>query len=170
MGDRLSRFKLTLHPDKTRIIEFGRFAEKNAKKRGESKAASFDFPGLTHICARKRSDGGYTVRRITIAKRQRPKLNEIKRWLTRYRLQPIVYQGKQLSATLRGAINYYGVPGNLPALCAFRTEICKAWIKHLRRRSQKASKLTWGKMVRIVRQWIPSVRVVHPYPVKRLRV
>ena len=170
LGDRLSRFKLTLHLDKTRIIEFGRFAEQNAKKRGERKAATFDFLGFTHICARKRSDGGYTVRRITIAKRQRAKLNEIKRWLTRYRVQPIAYQGKQLAAIIRGAINYYGVPGNLPALSAFRTEICKAWFKHLRRRSQKASKLTWSKMVRIVRQWIPSVRVVHPYPVKRLRV
>ena len=170
LTERLTRFKLELHPNKTRVIEFGRFAEANAHKRGERKAATFDFLGFTHICTRRRSDGGYAIRRITIAKRQRAKLNEIKQWLKRYRVRPIAEQGKQLAAILRGAINYYGVPGNTPALCAFRTEICKAWYKHLRRRSQKASKLTWSKMTRIVCQWIPSVRVVHPYPGQRLCV
>ncbi len=69
-----------------------------------------------------------------------------------------------------GAMNYYSVPGNLKALNAFRTEICKSWFRALRRRSQKAAKLTWDKFKRIVRQWIPSIRVIHPYPNERLRV
>lgn len=170
LAQRLETFSLELHPKKTRTIEFGRFADSNARKCGERKAATFDFLGFTHVCTRKRSDGKYTVRRITIAKRQRAKLNEIKQWLKRYRVRPIALQGEKLGSIIRGAINYYGVPGNLPALCAFRTEICKAWFKHLRRRSQKAKKLTWKKMSRIVREWIPSVRVVHPYPGQRLHV
>ena len=170
LAERLSRFSLELHPEKTRVIEFGRFAESNARKRGGGKPATFDFLGFTHICARRRSDGGYMVKRITIAGRQRAKLNEIKQWLKRYRLQPIAYQGKQLSAILHGTINYFGVPGNRPALGAFRSEICKAWLKSLRRRSQKAKKLTWAKMARIIKQWIPSIKIVHPYPGQRLHV
>lgn len=170
LAQRLAVFSLHLHPQKTRVMEFGRFAESNARKRGGGKPATFDFLGFTHICSRRRSDGGFLLRRITIAKRQRAKLNDIKQWLRRYRLQPIAYQGRHLSAILRGAINYYGVPGNTPALCAFRSEICKAWLKSLRRRSQKAGKLTWSKMGRVIRQWIPSIKVVHPYPGQRLCV
>lgn len=152
------------------MIEFGRFAESNANKRGGGKPETFDFLGFTHICSRRRSDGGYTVKRITIAKRQRAKLNEIKQWLKRYSLQRIAYQGKQLSTIMHGTINYFGVPGNRPALGAFRSEICKAWLKSLRRRSHKAKKLTWAKMTRVIKQWIPSIRVVHPYPNQRLFV
>lgn len=159
---RLNRFGLKLHPNKTRLIEFGRFAQSNRKQRGEGKPESFDFLGFTHVCARRRSDGGFTVLRLTIAKRQRAKLKEIRQWLKRNRCIPVSDQGRQIASILRGVINYFGIPGNRRAVDAFRTEIRKSWFWALRCHSQKATKLTWAKFQRLVRQWVPSVRVVHP--------
>ena len=170
LEQRLERFGLTLHPAKTRLIEFGRFARENRQKRGLGKPESFDFLGFTHVCAQRRSDGGFTVRRFTVAERQRAKLKEIRQWLMYHRNLPVAAQGQRLARVILGAMNYYSVPGNLKALNAFRTEICKRWFRALRRRSQKAAKLTWDKFKRIVRQWIPSIRVIHPYPNERLRV
>ncbi|VAX11820.1 Retron-type RNA-directed DNA polymerase [hydrothermal vent metagenome] len=170
LEQRLKHFGLNLHPGKTRLIEFGRFAQANRKHRGQGKPESFDFLGFTHVCARRRSDGKFTVRRITIAKRQRAKLKEIRQWLKRNLCIPVSDQGKYIARIIRGTMNYYGVPGNLQALNAFRTEICKSWFRALRRRSQKATKLTWDKFKRIVRDWVPSVRVIHPYPSERLCV
>ena len=170
LAQRLKRFNLKLHPGKTRLIEFGRFARDNRKKRGEGKPESFDFLGFTHVCAQRRSDGGYTVRRITIAKRQREKLKEVRQWLKRNRHLPIAVQGRQIARIITGALNYYGVPGNLAALNAFRTEICKAWLWALRKRSHKAAKLSWDKFKRIVAEWVPKIRVIHPYPSERLHV
>jgi RNA-directed DNA polymerase len=170
LAERLEQFGLKLHPQKTRLIEFGRFASSNRKARGEGKPESFDFLGFTHVCARRRSDGRFTVRRLTIAKRQRKKLKEIRAWLKRNRAIPVADQGRYVGSVIRGAIQYFGVPGNSAALCAFRTEICKSWLRALRRRSQKAAKLTWDRFNQLVRQWVPSIRLVHPYPNERLHV
>ena len=170
LSRRLERFGLRLHPHKTRLIEFGRCAYLNRKARGERKPESFDFLGLTHVCAHRRSDGGFTVRRLTIAKRQRVKLKEVRERVMRNRSIPVVDQGRYIGAVIRGAIQYYGVPGNRRALEALRTEICKSWFRALRRRSQKATKLTWAKFGRLVRLWVPSIRLVHPYPSERLSV
>ncbi len=167
---RLKKFHLMLHPDKTRLIEFGRFAQANREQRGERKPETFDFLGFTHVCSKRHSDDKFTVRRYTIAKRQRAKLKEIRHWLKKNRHLPVADQGRRIAQVITGAMNYYGVPGNRGALDAFRTEICRSWLAALRRRSQKASKLTWDTFKRIVRQWVPSIRVIHPYPNERLCV
>lgn len=167
LARQLEQFGLRLHPQKTRQIEFGRFAAANRKARGQPKPESFDFLGFTHLCSVRRSDGGFYLRRHTIAKRQRRKLKEISEWLRTHRQRPIAEQGKHLQRVLQGVMHYFGVPGNSKALGAFRTEVCKSWFRWLRRRSQKARKLTWKTFSVHVRQWIPSMRIVHPYPGER---
>lgn len=170
LGQRLERFGLLLHPEKTRRIEFGRFAAQNRRKRGLGKPESFDFLGFTHVCAKRRSDGKFTVRRLTIAKRQRARLKQLREWLKANRHRPVAEQGRRLEAVMRGVVNYFGVPGNGQALNAFRAEVCKAWLHALRRRSRKARALGWEKFKRLVAAWIPPVRIVHPYPSERLHV
>ncbi len=145
LEQRLARFNLTLHPKKTRLIEFGRFACDNYQQKKQGKAETFDFLGFTHICSKRRKDGKFTVRRQTIAKRQKAKLNEIRQWLKKNSHRSIKEQGEKLRSVIQGAMNYYGVPGNLTAISAFRTEICKSWLRALRRRSQKAGKFTWNE-------------------------
>lgn len=167
---RLAKFGLELHQEKTRLIEFGRFAAANREKRGEGKPETFDFLGFTHYCAKRRSDGGFTVRRKTIAKKMRAKLKEVRQDLRRKSRLPISMQGQWLRSVIRGHFNYYAVPGNADALNAFRREAVKTWLKALRRRSQKGRNLTWSRFEWWVEQWIPSVRIVHPYPNQRLCV
>lgn len=170
LEQRLEKFGLQLHPEKTRLIEFGRYAHLNRRARGEGKPESFDFLGFTHVCAKTRTHGRFTVRRLTIAKRQRSKLKGVREWLRRNLHAPVAEQGRRLAAAVRGTTNYFGVPGNSQALSVFRKEVCRAWMWALRRRSQKAGKFTWKRFTRWVALWIPSVRVVHPYPSERLSV
>lgn len=170
LARRLAQFNLELHPEKTRLIEFGRFAAANREKRGEGKPETFDFLGFTHCCAKRRSDGGFTVRRKTIAKRMRAKLKEVNQALRRKRHLPICLQGRWLASVIRGHINYYGVPGNAESLSAFHTQAVRSWLKALRRRSQKGRSLTWSRFKHWKEKWIPRVRIVHPYPNQRLRV
>ena len=170
LQQRLAKFDLELHQDKTRLIEFGRFAAANREKRGERKPETFDFLGFTHCCATRRSDGGFTVRRKTIAKRMRAKLKEVSQALRRKRSLPISVQGQWLRSVIRGHFNYYAVPGNADALNAFRTQVIRSWLKALRRRSQKGRNLTWSRFKRWIEKWIPTVRIVHPYPNQRLCV
>lgn len=167
---RLARFNLMLHPKKTKLIEFGRFACRNYQQKKLGKPETFDFLGFTHICGTRRKDGKFTVRRQTIAKRQRAKLNEIRQWLKSNYHSSIKEQGEKLKSVIQGSMNYYGVPGNLKAIEAFRTEICKSWLRALKRRSQKAGKFTWEKMQMLVRIWIPSSKTTHPYPNQRFSV
>ena len=167
---RLKSFGLELHEEKTRLIEFGRFAAANREERGDGKPETFDFLGFTHYCAKRRSDGSFTVRRKTIAKKQRAKLSEVRQELRRRSQQPIGWQGQWLRSVIRGHLNYYAVPGNADALNAFRTQIIRAWLKALRRRSQKGRNLPWSRFKRWVAKWIPTVRIVHPYPDERLCV
>ena len=170
LHERLQKFGLELHQEKTRLIEFGRFAAANRKKRGEGKPETFDFLGFTHYCAKRRSDGGFTVRRKTIAKKLRAKHREVRQKLRRKRHLPIKMQGQWLRSVIRGHVNYYGVPGNFNALNAFRREAIKSWLNALRRRSQKGQNLTWSRFERWVEKWIPKVRIVHPYPNQRFCV
>jgi hypothetical protein len=170
LHQRLVKFGLELHAEKTRLIEFGRFAAANREKRGEGKPETFDFLGFTHYCGKRRSDGSFTVRRKTIAKRLRAKLKEIRQKLRRKSHLPISMQGQWLRSVIRGYINYYAVPGNSDALNTFRKEAVKAWLKALRRRSQKGRTLTWSRFETWEKKWIPKVRIVHPYPSQRFCV
>lgn len=169
LKERLAQFGLNLHPDKTRLIEFGRFAGSNRKARGQGKPESFDFLGFTHLCAVRRKDGAFTVRRQTIAARQRAILARTRQWLMTNRCIPVHDQGRRIRQMLTGLIQYYGVPGNGRSLNAFRTEICRQWHKALRRRGNKRQ-INWHTMTRLIRRWVPSVRIVHPYPNHRLSV
>jgi len=169
LEDRLGKFNLELHPKKTKLIEFGRFAIGNCIKRKSKKPETFDFLGFTHICAKRRSDGEFTIMRVTIAKRQRAKLKEISQWLMKNRSRPVSEQGAKLRSVIQGSMNYYGVPGNQKAIAQFRTEISKSWLRALRRRSHKARRLTWRVMMKIISLWIPLNKITHPYPNQRFQ-
>jgi RNA-directed DNA polymerase len=163
LRERFAKFGLELHPDKTRLIEFGRNADWTRRRRGAGKPETFDFLGLTHICARTRRGGRFTVKRITIAKRMRAKLHEIKVELKRRRHDPVPEQGAWLRSVVQGHLVYYAVPGNTDAVKEFRTQVTRHWYQALRRRSQK-TRLTWDRMNRLASRWLPPVRVRHPYP------
>jgi group II intron reverse transcriptase/maturase len=165
LRERFARFGLELHPDKTRLIEFGRHAARRRNERGLGKPETFDFLGFTHICAKSRS-GRFWLRRITISKRMRAKLREVNDQLKRRRHQPIPEQGRWLASVVRGHAAYYAVPGNTDAVSTFRYQVTRRWYAALRRRSQR-TRLTWERMCRIATRWIPKVRVVHPFPAAR---
>jgi RNA-directed DNA polymerase len=165
LRERLARFRLELHPDKTRLIEFGRFAARDRAVRGAGKPETFAFLGFTHISG-KSKDGRFWLRRITISKRMRAKLREVKDQLKRRRHEPIPVQGQWLAAVVRGHLAYYAVPGNTDAVGAFRTQVARHWYQALRRRSQR-KRITWERMNRIVTRWLPRAHVMHPFPVAR---
>lgn len=171
MKERFGIHGLEVHSEKTRLIEFGRFAEQNRAERGEGKPETFDFLGFTHICSRTRKDKYFMVRRKTIAKRLRAKIKEVRQELMRIRHEPVLQQGKWLRSVVLGHFTYFGVPGNREAMETFRTEVIKAWLHALRSRSQKARGLmTWTRIQRLVATWIPTARIQHPYPNQRLCV
>lgn len=163
---RLQKFGLKLHPDKTRLIEFGRFAAENRKREGKPKPETFDFLGFTHICGKTMKTGWFTVIRKTIKKRMRTKLQEIGAELMSRRHEPVHVLGKWLRSVVQGHFNYYAVPGNIFPLGEFRTQVNRLWLKILKRRSQRF-KLNWEKFNKIVMQWIPRTRILHPYPEER---
>lgn len=165
---RLDKFGLTLHPDKTRLIEFGRYADRDRKRRGEGKPQSFDFLGFTHYCGKTKS-GKFAVRRRTMSKRVRRKLKEVKDELRSRMHDPVPEVGAWLSSVLDGHFRYYGVPHNREAMDAFRSAVARLWRRTLSRRSQKGY-VTWERMSRLKKRWFPSVRIHHPYPEKRLYV
>jgi RNA-directed DNA polymerase len=165
LRERLAKFGLELHPDKTRLIEFGRFAATSRARRGLGKPETFDFLGLTHICA-KSKNGRFWLKRITISKRMRAKLKTVKDQLRQRMHEPIPEQGRWLAAVVRGHMNYYAVPGNLQAVAAFRDQVVRHWLKTLRRRGQK-TRTDWARMHRITTRWLPSARVMHPFPQAR---
>jgi group II intron reverse transcriptase/maturase len=170
MKERFDTHGLEVHSEKTRLIEFGRFAEQNRAERGEGKPETFDFLGFTHICSRTRKDKYFTVRRKTISKRLRAKIKEVRQELMCIRHEPVPQQGKWLRSVAVGHFAYFGVPGNKEAMETFRTEVIKAWLRALRSRSQKARGLTWARIQRLVAIWIPTARIQHPYPNQRLCV
>jgi RNA-directed DNA polymerase len=170
LKERFAAYGLEIHSEKTRLIEFGRFAESNRAELGKGKPETFDFLGFTHICGRTRKSGRFTIRRKTIAKRFRAKIREVRKEIIRRRHEPMPEQGKWLRAVMQGHLNYFAVPGNKKAVDAFRTEVNKAWLFALRRRSQKSRSLTWERIKRLVKTWIPTAKVLHPYPNQRLCV
>ena len=165
LRERLAMFGLELHPDKTRRIEFGRFAEENRKRRGEGKPETFDFLGFTHISG-KNSLGRFTVRRKTIRKRMRAKLRQLKQELQRRMHDPIAQTGRWLQSVVQGYFNYYAVPGNLDSLAVFRERLLGLWWRRLRRRSQR-DRFSWNRMLALGRRWLPEPRSLHPYPAVR---
>ena len=168
LRERFATFGLELHPDKTRILEFGRFAANNRARRGEAKPETFDFLGFTHICAKTRN-GRFTVRRQTMKKRLRAKLSEVKTELRRRITQPIPEQGAYLRAVLTGHARYYGVPGNGPALMTFRHQLGWLWGRTLRRRGNRHV-LSWKRLRPHVHRWLPPPLICHPWPLQRLSV
>jgi group II intron reverse transcriptase/maturase len=169
LEERFRKFKLELHPEKTRLVEFGPFAADNRRRRGEGKPETFAFLGFTHICAKKRSNGRFTVLRQTIRKRLQAKLSEVKAELRRRMLDPIPEQGSWLRSVVGGHTRYYGVPMNSPALRLFRFQVGWLWSRALSRRSQNG-RITWDRMRRLIDRWLPPAHVCHPYPLRRLGV
>jgi hypothetical protein len=166
LRERLAAYGLELHPDKTRLIEFGPFAAPNRKRSGRGKPETFNFLGFTHVCGKTRR-GRFTVLRLTMRKRLRAKLKEISTKLRQRWHDPVPEVGKWLGSIIRGHVNYYGVPLNFRALEAFHHQVICHWKRALSRRSQKG-RVTWERMRRIARRWLPPVRIVHPYPERRL--
>ncbi|MCC7469829.1 MAG: group II intron reverse transcriptase/maturase [Bacteroidetes bacterium] len=160
---RLEKFGLKLHPVKTRLIEFGRYAQSNRKNRGMDEPETFNFLGFTHICE-KSTLGYYFIKRITIKKKSDAKLKKVFEDLHKRKHRPVHVTGKWLASVVRGFTNYYGVPGNSKSITAFRWLIVRYWKKTLNRRSQKGIKLTWEKFSKIAAYYIPVPKICHEYP------
>jgi RNA-directed DNA polymerase len=169
LRERLAQFKLELHPEKTRLISFGRFAYSRRKERKLPGAPqTFNFLGLTHCCSSALS-GKFMLVRHTMRSRLVGKVHEVTQELCRRRTHSVALQGKWLAAVLRGYYAYYGVPTNIKALDVFRREVTRRWLKSLRRRSQR-HRLDWARMARLVDRWLPTARIVHPWPEARFAV
>ncbi len=165
LRERFAKFSLELHPDKTRLIEFGPHAARRRAAWGEGKPETFSFLGFTHICATTRSRR-FWIRRKTDTKRLRAKLKQAKAEIMQRRHLPVPEQGRWLASVVTGHQAYYAVPGNYDAVHAFRTQVTRHWHHALRRRSQK-TRLTWVRMNRLVTRWLPPTRIVHSFPEQR---
>jgi len=163
LTERMGKFGLSLHPDKTRLIEFGRFAAANRKQRGQGKPETFDFLGFTHICTTNRKWKSFTIKRKTMAKRLCRKLKDVKQTLMRRRHEPIPELGKWLRSVVQGFMNYHAVPGNFAGIRAFRTQVARHWFRALRRRGQRDNHL-WSRFRHVVDRWLPKGRILHLYP------
>ncbi|MEP6652508.1 MAG: group II intron reverse transcriptase/maturase, partial [Myxococcales bacterium] len=168
LEERFRKFNLELHPEKTRLLEFGPFAADNRRKHGQRRPETFDFLGFTHICARSRS-GRFMVLRQTMRNRLQAKLNEVNVSLKRRMHDPVPEIGKWLRAVLIGHFNYYGVPMNIRALALFRFRVCRLWHRALSRRSQ-TGRVVWEQMRRYIDRWLPPATTRHPYPLTRFGV
>jgi RNA-directed DNA polymerase len=168
LRERFTKFGLELHPEKTRLLEFGPFAAENRQRAGQGKPETFNFLGFTHICGKKRN-GRFTVVRQTIRKRLQAKLSEVKAELRRRLHDPIPAVGAWLSQVVGGHIRYYGVPMNSPAIAMFRFRVGWLWHRALARRSHTGH-VSWERMRRLVERWLPPARICHPYPLRRLGV
>jgi RNA-directed DNA polymerase len=166
LAERLAKFGLELHPDKTRVIRFGRFAQRDCGRDGKDKLATFDFLGFTHIAGKSRA-GRYRLHRRSSRKKRSVKLARLSEEIRRRSHQAVSSQYKWLSAVLRGHYAYYGVPGNYHALETFRHQVENQWHRRLQRRSQRAR---WTKEQRSAfrKRWtLPPPRITHPWPSQR---
>jgi len=168
LKERMRKFQLELHPEKTRLIEFGRHAAKNRKRAGLGKPETFSFLGFTHLCG-KTKRGRFLVLRQTIRKRMQAKLQEVKAELRRRMHDPVPEVGAWLKSVVSGHFRYFGVPGNGHAMNYFRFTVSKLWHRALCRRSQHG-RVKWDRMTRLIRRWLPPAHICHPYPSRRLRV
>jgi len=166
LKERMKKFDLELHPEKTRLLEFGRYAAERRQRRGEGRPETFNFLGLTHICGKTRN-GRFTVLRQTIRTRMLAKLKAIRLELRRRMHDPLKEQGQWLRAVVDGHIRYYGVPGNRPALWSCQLQVARSWHRAICRRSQKGY-VPWDRMQRLLRRWMPPLRICHPYPSLRV--
>jgi len=166
LRDRMARFGLGLHPAKTRLIEFGRYAAERRKRRGLGKPETFDFLGFTHMCGHNHQNRSFEVKRKTVAKRLRRKLREVKQELRQRISQSVQQQTEWLVRVVAGHYQYYGVPGNIRALNAFHRGVWWHWIRGLRRKSQR-SNWTWEKFIKKLLPRLPDPKIVHPYPLDR---
>ena len=164
LRERFAKFGLELHPEKTRLIEFGRYAAERRSKRGDGPPETFDFLGFTHISGKTRK-GDFTIRRISASKKLRNKLRELTKMLRRKMHDGPGAVGPWLSSVFRGWCNYHAIPGNSVRLHQFRTALQRLWLRALRRRSQRGRRMTWQKFSRpLARRWLPTPRILHPYP------
>jgi RNA-directed DNA polymerase len=168
LRERFHKFSLELHPDKTRLLEFGPFAAENRRRRGRGKPETFNFLGFTHICGKKRN-GRFTVLRQTMRSRLQAKLKAVKAELRRRWHDPVPVVGQWLRLVVSGHVRYYGVPMNNPALFVFRDRVGWLWHRALMRRSQTGF-VSWERMRRLIDHWLPPARVCHPYPLRRMGV
>ena len=168
LRERLGKFALSLHPEKTRLIEFGRHAEENRRRGGRGKPESFNFLGFIFICSKSRS-GKFLIKRKTRRDRMRAKLQAIKQELRRRMHQPIPLQGNWLRQVIRGYLNYHAVPTNHRALVCFRDAIVIRWMWTLNRRSQRRSFWKWD-MRKLADEWLPRPTILHPWPNQRFAV
>lgn len=166
LRERFTKFGLELHPEKTRLIEFGRYASERRSKRGDGPPETFDFLGFTHISGTTRK-GDFTIRRISARKKLANKLRELKASLRRKLHQDLAQVGAWLSSVYRGWCNYHAIPGNSVRLQQFRTALQQLWLRVLRRRSQRGRRLTWAKFSLLTKRWLPSPKILHPYPEER---
>ena len=165
LRERFRKFQLELHAEKTRLLQFGRFAAERRQKRGLGKPETFNFLGFTHICS-KAWNGGFQLRRQTIRQRLTRKLGELKDELGRRRHDSTQQVGGWLNAVLRGHFGYYGVPGNTRALRAFRDQVTRLWKRALERRSQKG-RVSWSRMRGLAKRFLPPALATHPHPHRR---
>ena len=162
---RLEQYSLSLHPEKTRLIEFGRFAATNREERGDSKPETFNFLGFTHICGRAHQ-GNFQLKRKTRRDRMKAKLREIKEELRRRMHHSIPQQGKWLRQVVGGFLAYHAVPTNSRSIDAFRHHVVNLWRRTLRYRSQK-DRTRWDRIAKIAADWLPKACILHPWPGER---
>jgi RNA-directed DNA polymerase len=166
--ERFAKFGLTLHPKKTRLIEFGRYAMERRQRRGDGRPETFDFLGFTHRCTQTRTSGWFTVHRQSMAKRMRATFQKIKEQLQKRRHRPIGEIGRWLRRVVQGWLNYHAVPSNSQSLCRFVDEVTRLWLSVIRKRSQRGRRgWTWERMQCLARLHLPRPRVTHPYPNER---
>ncbi len=163
LRERLEHFGLSLHPDKTRLIEFGPSAASKRKRLGQGRPETFDFLGFTHMCGKTRKRKRFTVKRHTITKRLRAKLHAIKDQLRRRFHDSVADLGLWLCSVVRGYMNYHAVPGNFAAVTTFRTQVIRYWFRALRRRGDR-HKIAWSRFGAVADILMPRPRILHPYP------
>jgi RNA-directed DNA polymerase len=163
LRERLGKFGLELHPEKTRLIEFGRYAAKRRKEHGERRPETFNFLGFTHICGTNQGTGYFVIHRKTTGKRMAAKLKEMQATLRQRLHESLADTIKWLQSLVRGYFQYHAIPGNEVRLRAFRHDVLRLWMRQLRRRSQR-SRWTWERFLERLGVLIPEIRVLHPYP------
>jgi group II intron reverse transcriptase/maturase len=167
LRERVAQFGLSLHPEKTRLIAFGRYANAWCRRHGRRRAETFDFLGFTHICGTTRSNGWFQLKRVTVAKRMHGKLREIKQQLRRRMHSRLRETGRWLRRVLQGFYNYHARPGNTRRLWSLRYRLLHCWWRITRRRSQR--RLSWQRFFAQVESCLPEPKVLHPYPEARFR-
>jgi len=166
LRERMGKFGLELHSEKTRLFEFGRYAAERRNQRGEGCPETFNFLGFTHICGANRTTGYFTVIRQTISKRRAAKLRQINAELRQRLHDPLAETAKWLQSVVRGYFQYHAVPGNEKSLGQFRSHVLRLWLRQIRRRSQRSC-WTWERFLERLGGLLPEVCVLHPYPTER---